>query len=555
MSVFSAFFKIAEVTWSTNDAAKPCNIKIIDPGEAYQWCIANRVDPSPFWGKANRISANYVGWIPQPSYLLVTGQTAALLSRELSNGYKPSLSKIEVRLIYSPDLANYNLGGTFIQENISTYFNLYAVSCVNINPQHSGNDGIYLLELHDDTYFYSRQYEAYESGSAGTDPLPNTRQYNVIQPGTIDVPPTYYASSGDHFNVSDWSTPYADAWEILNTPFDASGGPSVPSLPAHSDVPQNIVRSSNGIQLATYIEQLLNVTRARIANGNTIVQFNDGLSDDTIEALDSFGDRLRYKAASTANDYYLDWPERFVICHPYRWAPLVSPKIVDTQREYIVRSSVTLPSDSGVDPAFCNNRVVKICSPVFAEMRPTTFSPSPTYTPDNSATLATLADTYRDRFISRISTAHQTLHYIIRGFAYHSVGSGYQVNSRIHEVFYRDYGDSDGFVTEFRGGRKVLQRLLGDPFSMLSRPLWTYPGIGDLRHPRDVSPICGLGQITNPTINSSATTAIVQGTTGAETATAMSFSTYYIGATYVGTKRVWVFPNPTSATATAYYSV
>lgn len=527
MSVASRWFS---VYGPTDYGFKPFNV--LNPGVVYEYCRANGIDTSPFWGKANRI-VDYIGLNPQPSYLLIGGPGAAELYRTLqtpagASAYRQSSSHMIV-MIHGSDFTRTISQPSYVPRNALAFGQLYVTKMIQIGPNGDGN-APYLLELHDSRYHANRRCFTDSAGGG----RPETRVYNVRIPGSP-------LSAGYNTGAAvSWETIFDAAFRTAQAP-RSWGNLTLPSI---TEAPDNFSLSGNPIEAIKYILEIHNRTiHIKLLSPNetsTVAELLElGVSSSSVTAaMDALAAQGRevFKYVSKFDDQYLDYPGGdFSVFFQKKWIPIThQANIYHNQQDIEYTSNVAAPP-STVDnfDGIYTSQVCTLFSPMFAELN------HGSTTPNNASDLQDLADEYNARFMPRITTANVKLHRIFSGIV-----DTVAVGNQVHEMIYRDYGDRDGMVTEIRGGREILKRLLGEPLGMLSKPLMCHPELGIARRPEAVNTTRAIGHLTNPTTNTFYSTTIYTGNPGAESSTGLSVSAYYIGPTIAsGTKRVQVFSN------------
>lgn len=515
------------------------DIQLLDPGELYQWCIANDIDPSPFWGKANRIH-EYIGCNPQPSYLLLGGVAAEVMYREIGTPLDPFSARYvyfgqRIEITDSGFTPTVNAGDWSAQRKMRFGGReLWVTSMVAIGPDGDGKVA-YLATLHDFRYFIHRQSLTVGNSSATNRDV----NYNATIPGST-LAAGYLTGA-----VVSWQTIYsalqALASSLYRIRFDND------TLPTITETADNFGFSGNVMEAIKYIHELHNVTWAkdlRNTTDDTLVTLGTTSSSITsvMDTLKASG-RQVYDARSRGFNEYIDYPANgFIVGFQKKITPICSQITLQAASQHVYR----LGGAGGSPPTAFSDTIAEdytalIYSPMFAELS------TGSSTANNEAALDSLADEYETRFLGRMTTANAPLHRNFTGLV-----DSIPLGNQVHEVVWRDYGDSDGLITEIRGGREVLRRLLGEPLGMLTKPLMTHPELGLWRHPSIVNTTQGIGQLTTPTTNSSLSTTLYLGTPGAETSTSISVTAYYIGPTISsGTKRVLVWSNG----AGSFYSV
>lgn len=537
MSVASRYF---QVYGDTDLGFKPFNV--LDPGEVYRWCIANNVDPSPFWGKANRI-VDYIGFNPQPSYLLVGGAGAAEMYRQLklSNGtsyYRMTSSHVQV-LIHDSQLNRTLSQASWVPKTALGFDQLYVSSMEQIGPNGDGN-AAYLMTLNDSRYFAG---DPTLCGNRASVTNLTALNFNVAIPGQ---PQSDGYMTGAYDN---WQA----IWNIVESQTYQPRSWGLMTLPTITEVASNFSVSGNRINALKYICELhnrafhLNIRLVSTTNslGALIELGTESTSITNIMDTWAAQGRQVFKHDSRQEEYYLEYPVEFQVFFQKKYLPIAHQYSLYQELFEYQHVSATPAVPASVDDfdGIYSTRICQLHSPEFAEINITSA------TANNDAALDTLADEYQTRFLPRLTTANKKLHRIFSG-----VIDNIPIGNQVHEIVWRDYGDSDGMVTEVRGGREVLLRLLGPPLEMLSKPLAAHPDLGFSRRPEAVNTTRAIGKLTAPTTNTSLSTTIYTGTPGAETSTGIAVTAYYIGPTIAaGTKRVQVWAG--NGGGTQYYSV
>jgi len=407
-----------------------------------------------------------------------------------------------------------------------------------IGPNGDGN-APFLMTLNDPRYFAGDPILA---GNRASVTNLTDLNFNVAIPGQ---PQSDGYCTGTYDN---WQA----IWNIVESQTYQPRSWGTMTLPTITEVAANFSVSGNRIDALKYICELhnrafhLNIRLVSTTTGlGALIELGTESTSITniMDTLASQG-RQVFKHDTRMSEQYLEYPVEFQVFYQKKFLPIAHqyslyPELFEYQH---VSATAALPAEVDDFDGIYSTRVCPLHSPEFAEINITSA------TANNDAALDTLADEYNTRFLPRLTTANKKLHRIFSGII-----DNIPIGNQVHEIIWRDYGDKDGMVTEVRGGREVLLRLLGPPLEMLSKPLVSHPGLGLTRRPEVVNTTRAIGQLTNPTINTSIATTIYTGAPGAETTTGIAVTAYYIGPTTIGTKRVQVWAGLDGGTD--YYSV